>query len=98
MNRQPAGTPPRQEPEGIRFFAYVDRSGGLTVRPYGYEQYTLTRARADVLETTDPFTASGHVEARREARQRLGHLERSPDLSEVFGSSDGHGEGGDDQT
>lgn len=68
----------------FRFLAYIDTEGMLTVTPYPtYEEYCRILKRPEVQESV-VFGASGHVEARREARLRLGHLETEPSLSQIF--------------
>lgn len=93
MQRQQFHESRRRQPEGFRFFAYVDTGGMLVVKAYrSWEEYCSVRRQSDVVETTKVFPASGHVEARRIAKEMIGHLERQTDIADLFGPADGAGD------
>lgn len=69
----------------LQFVAYVDSEGALTVTPFhSYERYCQLLRRSDIVQL-ERFAAAGYVEARREARRRLGHLEKEQSLAHLFG-------------
>lgn len=69
----------------MMFFAYIHKRGTLHTSPFKDERtYEGAKASPHMNHVTEPFEASGHVEARQIAERQIGKFARPLTNDDLF--------------